>query len=87
LTCIEADTGKRIWQVPRFGKGNLIAADGKLFMTSIKGELIIARARPEKYDELGRITILRPTRQAPSLSRGHLFLRDDQEIVCVDIRQ
>jgi len=87
LTCIEADTGKRLWQVPRFGKGNLIAAEGKLFMTSMKGELIVARAVPDKYDELGRITLLRPTRQAPSLSRGHLFLRDDQYIVCVDIRR
>lgn len=73
--------------MPRFGKGNLIAAEGKLFMTSMKGELIVARAVPDKYDELGRITLLRPTRQAPSLSRGHLFLRDDQYIVCVDIRR
>ncbi|MFM2094746.1 MAG: Quinohemoprotein alcohol dehydrogenase precursor [Planctomycetota bacterium] len=87
LTCIEAATGKRVWQVPRFGKGNLIAADGKLFMSTMKGELVVARANPERYDELGRATVVGMTRQAPALSGGRLYLRDDQEIVCLDVRK
>ena len=41
LTCIEAGTGKRIWQQVRFGKGNMIAADGKLFMTTVKGDAML----------------------------------------------
>ena len=86
LTCIEAATGERKWQEARFGKGNLIAADGKLFMTTMKGELVIARANPERYDEIGRATVLGPTRQAPALSNGRLFLRDDKEILCLDVR-
>lgn len=86
LTCVEAATGKRQWQQLRFGKGNLIAADGKLFITTMKGELVVARASPEKYDELGRVTLLGSTRQAPALSQGRLYLRDDQEILCVDVR-
>ncbi len=86
LTCINAATGERLWQVPRFGKGNLIAADGKLFITTMKGELVIARATPERYEELGRMNVLGSTRQAPALSQGRLYLRDDKEIVCVDVR-
>jgi outer membrane protein assembly factor BamB len=85
LTCIEAATGKRIWQKPRFGKGNLIAADGKLFLSTMKGELIIARATPKAYEELGRVTLLGQTRQAPALSDGRIYLRDDKEIVCVEV--
>jgi outer membrane protein assembly factor BamB len=87
LTCIDAATGERKWQEARFGKGNLIAADGKLFITTINGELVIARATPERYDELGRATVLGSTRQAPALSNGRLFLRDDKEIVCLDVRK
>lgn len=87
LTCIEAATGKRAWQVPRFGKGNLIAADGKLFMSTMKGEVVVARVNPERYDELGRATVVGMTRQAPALSGGRLYLRDDQEIVCLDVRK
>lgn len=85
LTCIDAATGERKWQEARFGKGNLIAADGKLFITTMKGELVVARATSERYDELGRTTVLESTRQAPALSNGRLFLRDDKEIVCLDV--
>ncbi|GDY07082.1 alcohol dehydrogenase [Planctomycetia bacterium] len=86
LTCIDAVTGERKWQEARFGKGNLIAADGKLFITTMKGELVLARATPDRYNELGRATVLESTRQAPALSNGRLFLRDDKEIVCLDVR-
>jgi outer membrane protein assembly factor BamB len=87
LTCIEAATGRRMWQMPRFGKGNLIAADGKLFLSTMEGELVIVRATPEKYDEIGRQAILGQTRQAPALCQGLLYLRDDAEIVCVNVRR
>jgi outer membrane protein assembly factor BamB len=86
LTCINAATGERAWQKPRFGKGNLIAADGKLFMTTMEGEIVIARMSPGKYDEIGRATVLGSTRQAPALANGLLYLRDDAEIVCLDVR-
>lgn len=87
LTCVNAATGKRVWQQVRFGKGNLIAADGKLFCSTMKGELVIVRATPEKYDELGRATLIGTTRQAPALANGLLYLRDDKEIVCLDVRK
>lgn len=86
LTCVEAATGKVKWQELRFGKGNLILADGKLFATTMQGELVVINASPEKYEELGRQTLLRTTRQAPALANGMLYLRDDREIVCVDVR-
>ena len=87
LTCVNAATGERMWQVPRFGKGNLIAADGKLFISTMKGELVVARASPDGYDEIGRVTVVGSTRQAPALAKGLLYLRDDQEIVCIDLRK
>jgi outer membrane protein assembly factor BamB len=86
FTCVEAATGKKMWEKLRFGKGNAIAADGKLFMSTHKGELILARATPQGYQELGRAAVIGPTRQAPSLAEGLLYLRDDREIVCFDVR-
>lgn len=86
LTCVNAETGKRVWQKPRFGKGNLIAADGKLFITTMNGELVIVKLTPTAFEELGRAKLLGPTRQAPALSNGKLYLRDDEEILCVDVR-
>ncbi|MBS0206288.1 MAG: PQQ-binding-like beta-propeller repeat protein [Planctomycetes bacterium] len=86
LTCVNAETGKRVWQKLRFGKGNLIAADGKLFISTMAGELVAVRLTPRAYEELGRTTLIGTTRQAPALSNGQIYLRDDDEIVCVDVR-
>ncbi len=87
LTCVNAATGERAWQQLRFGKGNLITADGKLLISTMKGELVIVKASPERYKELGRATVIGTTRQAPALCNGLLYLRDDQEIVCVNMKQ
>jgi outer membrane protein assembly factor BamB len=87
LTCIEAATGKRLWQQPRFGKSNAVAADGKLFFSTMTGELIVVRTSPTAYEEIGRKQVIGPTRQTPSLSNGLLYLRDDMEILCLDVRK
>jgi outer membrane protein assembly factor BamB len=87
LTCIDAATGERAWQQLRFGKGNFILADGKLFISTMKGELVIVEANPKKFVELARATVLESTRQAPALANGLLYLRDDSEIVCIDVRK
>ncbi len=62
MTCVNATTGERAWQKPRFGKGNLIAADGKLIATTMKGEVVLVRASPMAYEELGRATVVGTTR-------------------------
>lgn len=86
LTCVDAQSGERKWQQLRFGKGNLIAADGKLFCSTLTGELVVVAANPAEFQELGRMPVVGKTRQAPSLAGGRLFLRDDREIVCLDAR-
>lgn len=87
LTCIKADTGERAWQKARFGKSNLIAAEGKLFVSTMKGELVVLQATPKQYEEIGRKVVIGVTRQAPALAGGLLYLRDDAEIVCLDVRR
>lgn len=86
LTCIEAATGDRQWQQIRFGKGNGIAADGKLLISTMKGEFVLVRANPKEFEEIGRATVIGETRQAPALADGLLYLRDNDEILCLDIR-
>lgn len=62
-----------MWQKARFGKSNLILADGKLFLTTMNGEVAIVEATPKEFKELGRATIMETTRQAPTLSNGFLL--------------
>jgi outer membrane protein assembly factor BamB len=87
LTCIDAATGEPVWQKSRFGKGNLIAADGKLWITTMKGQLVMVAATPSGYNELGRADVLGKTRQAFAIQQGRAFIRDDREVVCIDLRK
>lgn len=87
LTCLDAATGERLWQKPRFGKGNMIEADGKLWIAMITGELVLVRANPKEYEELARAPLVESTRQSPTLAGGLLYLRDGSEIVCIDVRK
>ncbi len=87
LVCVKASDGEQVWRQPRFGKSNLIAADGRLFISTMKGELVIVKATPRGFTETARAEVLAMTRQAPALSNGLLYLRDDHEMVCVDVRQ
>ncbi len=86
LVCIRLKDQKTMWQKARFGKSNLILADGKLFLTTMNGDVVIVEATPNEFKELGRATIIETTRQAPSLANGYLFVRDDKDVVCIDVR-
>lgn len=85
FTCVDAKTGKMQWQRTRFGKGNLVFADGKLWITMMNGELIIVSATPDAYQELGRSRLFGKTRQSLSIANGHGFIRDDKEVVCIKL--
>ncbi len=86
LACVNAKTGEPVWREARFGKSNLIYADGKLFMTTMKGEIVLVAANTDGFKELGRAKVMGMTRQAPALSNGLLYVRDDKELICFDVR-
>ena len=86
LVCVRVSDGEQMWNQRRFGKSNLIAADGKLFISTMKGELVLVTATPKGFTEVSRATVLsQPTRQAPVIANGRLYLRDDSEIVCLKV--
>ncbi|MEC9094570.1 MAG: PQQ-binding-like beta-propeller repeat protein [Planctomycetota bacterium] len=87
LTCLNLETGKQNWLEKRFGKGNLIFADNKLLITTMKGHLILVKANPHKFEELGRQVVIGQTRQPPALSNGRVYLRDNREVVCIDLNR
>lgn len=85
LTCVNAEDGSVAWRKTRFGKGNLVAADGRLWITTMSGELVVVKATPEEFVELGRQKLFGKTRQNLSLADGHAFIRDDREVICVSL--
>lgn len=86
LECVDAATGRLRWTEPSVGYGTLIAADGKLVVVQSDGMILLVRADPERADVLARARPLRGTvRALPALSAGRLYLRDDRELVCLDL--
>ena len=83
LVAVDAANGMQLWREPRFGKCNAILADGKLVMSSMTGELILAKVNRSGYQELARAKVCGPTRQAPVLAGSKVLLRDSESIVCV----
>lgn len=85
LSCVNAATGETIWRQNRFGKANLVAADGILWITTMKGEFVMVKATTKGYVELGRAKLFGKTRQAPAIAYGNAYVRDDAEVVCIKI--
>jgi len=83
--CIELATGKLLWSTDRTGHANVLAADGKLILLNDLGELILARARPDRYEELCRARVLSGPVcwTAPTLHRGRLYVRNQDQAACI----
>lgn len=88
LRSIEWKTGKVRWTNEGFGCGSIILADGKLWIVTEKGELVLADATPAAYRERARGAILQKTvRAAPALADGKLFVRDTERLVCLNLKK
>jgi outer membrane protein assembly factor BamB len=87
LKCIVAGTGEQKWVRRGYGKGSLIAADGLLYILSDQGQLILAEATPAGFQEKGKVKVMEgKTWTAPVLSHGRLYLRDEDEMIVLDVR-
>ena len=87
LRCVEWKTGAVKWSMPKFGATSLIAVDGGLLGVVETGDLVRFEASPEAYKVKARATILgSPTRAAPALADGRLFIRDGKTLACVKLK-
>ena len=73
------------WSQDDFGKAAVFLADGHLFITTKKGDLVLARATPERYEEKARVTPLGENRTVPTLANKRLYLRDREKVLCLDL--
>lgn len=87
LRCVDAATGKPTWSKERFGLGSVTLADGHLWITTSKGDLVLASANPKEYEEKGRVKVMEESKYSPvaTIAGKKLFLRDQKSIYCLDI--
>lgn len=88
LRCIEFKSGKVKWNQEGFGAGTLMVAGNRLLILSEKGELTMASASPEKFNVIGKASVLPgECRAYPALADGLYFARDKDTLICVDLRK
>jgi outer membrane protein assembly factor BamB len=91
LKCVDRGSGAEQWSDRSLGKGSLMmSADGRLILLSDEGELVVAKADPQKFDVQARAQILSKKRcwTAPVLAHGRIYVRNAVgELACVDVRQ
>ncbi len=77
-------------QPPVFGRGSAILAEGKLITLGEGGLLGLHRATPERCEEISRWQVPSlwfPCWAAPVLSEKKLYLRSEDNLVCLDFAQ
>jgi outer membrane protein assembly factor BamB len=89
LVCMDARTGRVAWREKgfrSFRKGSLLAADGHLIVLGEDGTLRLVKATPSGYTEEAsyRVTASKCW-TVPALAAGKLYVRDESEIVCLDL--
>lgn len=87
FTCMEFETGDVQWRERGFNRGSLLAADGKLIIYGERATLALAEASPEQYQEISNVEVLDgKTWTVPTLAHGKLFVRNEEEMVCLDLK-
>ncbi|MBB73371.1 MAG: hypothetical protein CMJ75_02530 [Planctomycetaceae bacterium] len=89
LRCLDLATGKLVWTAREPGRCTMIAAERHLICLSEDGTLRVVKATRDGYLERGKIDgLLRAKSWAtPALAGGHLFARDQQRLVCLDLQR
>jgi len=90
--CAELMTGKILWKQRGSGKNSatMMAADGHIYIRYSDGTLSLVKADPAEYREVGSFTVPgsgeRPSWAHMVILDGLLYLREDDAILCYDLR-
>jgi outer membrane protein assembly factor BamB len=86
LACMDASTGELKWKGGRYGYGQVLLASGHLIITTETGDVILAKATPERHEEISSFPAVDgKTWNIPAISDGHLIVRNSAEMACFRI--
>jgi outer membrane protein assembly factor BamB len=88
LRAVELRTGRVRWTVDQFRAGTITLAGDRLLIVREGGELVLAPASPEAFKPLARAQVLTGTVRAyPAVSDGFVYVRNDNTLICLDLRR
>jgi outer membrane protein assembly factor BamB len=85
---VELATGKVRWSEDKFRAGSVTLVGNRLLIMRESGELLLVPASPEAFRPLARAQILPATVRAyPAIADGFVYVRNDNTLVCLDLRR
>ncbi len=90
--CADLLTGEIAWKGRGSGRGSVAvaAADGRLYLHFDDGTMVLAKADPASYVEVGSFKVPhsgeRPSWSHPVILDGKLYLRENNAVLCYDIK-
>ncbi len=88
LQCVDVKTGKTLWKrenVGRYHASLVRTGDNKLLLLEEQGDLVLLQPDAKEYKELARSKICETTWAHPAVAGRFLFVRDNKNLVCVDL--
>ena len=90
MACIDFKTGETLWRDRKGPKGSLLYADGRLYLRSEEGAVLLVEPSKERFVERGRFE--QPDRSSamawahPVVANGKLCIRDQGLLLCYDVK-
>lgn len=83
--CLDCSTGEVLWSDATIGHATIVAADGKLYLFTDVGELIVGTASRAGFMEIARTQVFENEIcwTPPALSEGRIYLRSASRAVCL----
>jgi outer membrane protein assembly factor BamB len=89
LRCLDLESGRMHWEERLPERVHLLAVDGRMLQWGEQGNLRFFKPNPTSYDVQGEMLGLLSFKSwaVPALAGGRLYLRDDNHVLCLDLRK
>lgn len=85
---VEFRTGMVKWNQEQFRAGSVLLAGDRLVIMREGGELLLAPVSPQAFKPIARAQVLQGVaRPYPALADGLLYVRNENTLICVDLRR
>lgn len=91
LKCVVFDSGLPVkdWDGSETGQATVILAGDHLIVQTASGDVCLVEANPKEFNMLGRVPKVLSGKNnwaTPTLVDGRIYVRDEKNVVCLDVR-
>jgi outer membrane protein assembly factor BamB len=91
LACLDFQTGEVLWRDRKAPKGSLALADGRLYLRTEEGTMLLVEPNREQLVERGRFDqpdrTESPAWTHPVIANGKLYVRDQDLLLCYEVKE